>query len=197
MAKTGLFGGSFNPIHNGHMNLAGSVKKTLGLDRVIVIPSGTSPHKPSDEYAPAKDRLEMCRLACQGRKGFEVSDYEIGRNGKSYTIYTVRYFCQLYPDDEIYLLVGSDMLLSFESWFEYRKILSAVTVAAVSRTGDDQSELAQMSKKLSKYGRCIVVNAEAVRASSTEIRKMIKNNCNLSCYLDKKVVEYIKLNNLY
>ena len=197
MAKIGLFGGSFNPVHNGHMNLALSVKKSLGLDRIILIPSGTSPHKSSSEYAPAEDRLEMCRLACEGYDGFEVSDYEITKPGKSYTVYTVRHFRELFPEDELYLLVGSDMLLSFDTWFEYREILENVTVAAVSRTGDDTDELLKMTKKLSDCGRCVVVNADTVTISSSEIRKMIKNNIDLSCYLNGKVVKYIILKKLY
>lgn len=197
MAKIGLFGGSFNPIHNGHMNLALSVKKSLGLDRIILIPSGTSPHKSSGEYAPAEDRLEMCRLACEDHDGFEVSDYEILNQRKSYTVYTVRHFKELFPEDELYLLVGSDMLLSFDTWFEYRQILKNVTVAAVSRTGDDTDQLLKMTERLSVFGKCIVVNAEAITISSSEIRKMIKNNRDLSCYLNGKVVKYIILKKLY
>lgn len=197
MAKIGLFGGSFNPIHNGHVNLAVSVKRSLGLDKVIVIPSGIAPHKSSDEYASASDRLEMCRLAFEGYEGFEISDREIMHKGKSYTIYTVSYFAELFPYDELYLLVGSDMLLSFESWFEYGKILEKSVLAAFSRNGEDMDELLKMSEKLSEYGKCVVVNADAVTISSSEIRKMIKNNGDLSCYLNRKVVKYIILNKLY
>ena len=195
--KTGLFGGSFNPIHNGHINLAVSVKESLGLDRVILIPSGTAPHKSSAEYAAAKDRLEMCRLACSGISGLEVSDYEINKSGKSYTIYTVEHFRKEYPEDELYWLVGSDMLLSFETWFRYREILKNTSVAAISRTGDDINELLKMPDKLSEYGKCIVINADVITISSTELRKMIKNNCDLSCYLNGQVVKYIILKNLY
>lgn len=197
MAKIGLFGGSFNPVHNGHINLALSVKKSLGLDKIILIPSGTSPHKSSAEYAPASDRLEMCRLACEEINGVEVSDYEILQSGKSYTIYTVRYFKELFPDDELYWLVGSDMLLCFESWYEYREILQNVTLAAVSRNGEDIADLLKMSDKLAEHGEVIVVNADAVEISSSEIRKMKKNNDDLSCYLNRKVVKYILLKNLY
>lgn len=184
-------------MHNGHVNLALSVRKSLELDKVIVIPSGIAPHKSSAEYAPPQDRLNMCRLAFEDYEGFEVSDCEIIRSGKSYTIYTVDYFRKLFPCDELYLLVGSDMFRCFESWFEYKKILKNVTVAAVSRTGDDIDELLKMSEKLSEYGKCVVINADAVVMSSSEIRKMIKNNGDISCYLNKKVVKYILLNNLY
>ena len=197
MAKIGLFGGSFNPIHKGHINLLISVREKLGLDRIILIPSGTSPHKSSAEYAPACDRLEMCRMACEEYDGIEVSDYEIANDRKSYTVYTVRHFKELFPEDELYWLVGSDMLLCFESWFEYREILANVTLVAVTRTGEDSDQLSKMAEKLSEHGRCVVVNAEAVVMSSSEIRKMIKNNDDLSCYLNGKVVKYIMSNNLY
>ena len=197
MAKIGLFGGSFNPIHNGHINLAVSVKNALELDKVIFIPSGIAPHKSSDEYMPAGDRLEMCRLALEEYSNFEISDYEIRRCGKSYTVYTVRHFKQLYPYDELVLMVGSDMFLSFDQWYEYREILEKVTLAAISRYGSDLNELYKMCENLSLFGKVIVVNAGAVTISSTKIRKMIKNNEDLSCYLNGKVVKYIMLKNLY
>lgn len=197
MAKIGLFGGSFNPIHNGHINLAVSVKNELKLDKVIFIPSGTAPHKSSNEYASAEDRLKMCRLALEDYDDFEISDYELCRQGKSYTVYTVRYFKQLYPYDELVWMVGSDMLLIFDQWYEYREILGKVTLAAISRYGSDLNELYKMSEKLRLYGKIIVVNASAVTISSTKIRKMIKNNEDLSCYLNGKVVKYIMLKNLY
>lgn len=197
MAKIGLFGGSFNPIHNGHINLAVSVKNALKLDKVIFIPSGTAPHKSSNEYASAEERLEMCRLALEEYDDFEISDYEIRRQGKSYTVYTVRHFSRLYPCDELFLMVGSDMLLTFDQWFKYREILGKVTLAAISRYGSDLNELYKMSEKISVFGRTIVINADAVTISSTKIRKMIKNNEDLSCYLNGKVVKYIMLKNLY
>ena len=175
MAKIGLFGGSFNPIHNGHINLAVSVKNELKLDKVIFIPSGTAPHKSSNEYVSAEERLEMCRLALEEYDDFEISDYELCRQGKSYTVYTVRHFKQLYPYDELVLMVGSDMLLTFDQWYEYREILGKVTLAAISRCGTDLNQLYKMSEKLSLFGKTIVVNASAVTISSTKIRKMIKN----------------------
>ncbi len=197
MAKIGLFGGSFNPIHKGHINLAQSISKKLSLDRVIFIPSGQAPHKSSSEYADAADRLEMCRLATEDYPSFEVSDYEINREGKSYSIYTVRHFKTLYPNDELFLMVGSDMLLYFDKWYEYKEILKNVTLTAVSREGTDFIQLEQNAEKLTKYGRIIVVNDEVFPVSSTYLRKKIKNNEDTSCYLDEKVVKYIILKKLY
>ena len=99
MAKIGLFGGSFNPIHNGHINLAVSVKNELKLDKVIFIPSGTAPHKSSNEYVSAEERLEMCRLALEEYDDFEISDYELCRQGKSYTVYTCLLYTSPSPRD--------------------------------------------------------------------------------------------------
>jgi len=197
MKKTGLFGGSFNPIHKGHINLALSIKNQLSLDKVIFIPSGEAPHKSSAEYADALERYEMCRLATEAYPDFEVSDYEINRTGKSYSIYTVQHFKKLYPDDELYLMVGSDMLLYFDKWFEYKEILKNVTLAAVSREGTDFDSLEKCAEKLREYGEITVVNNEAFPVSSTLLRKMIKNNEDTSCYLDEKVVKYIILKKMY
>ncbi len=197
MRKIGLFGGSFNPIHKGHVKLAVSIKEKLSLDKVIFIPSGEAPHKSSEEYADSADRYEMCRLAVSDYPFFEVSDYEITKEGKSYSVYTVRHFKELYPDDELYLMVGSDMLLYFDKWYEYKEILKNVTLAAVSREGTDFEELEEYAEKLRKYGDIIVVNHEVFPVSSTQLRKMIKNNEDTSCYLDEKVVKYIILKKLY
>ena len=137
MGGIGIFGGSFNPIHNGHIHLAESVKRELGLEKIIIVPSGIPPHKSAECYAPDADRLEMCRLAAEDIDGIEVSDFELARDGVSYTVYTVEHFRKLYPDKKLYLLVGSDMLLYFDKWFEYKKILSEVTLAALSRENND------------------------------------------------------------
>lgn len=197
MARIGLFGGSFNPIHSGHINLAVSVMEKLMLDKVIFIPSGLAPHKSSSEYADSADRLEMCRLATEEYESFEVSDYEINKSGKSYSVYTVEHFRKIFPDDELFLMVGSDMLLTFDTWFRYEDILKNAVLAAVSRNGNDFDELYKMTKRLSDLGRIVVVNNDAITISSSKIRKMIKNNEDISCYLNRKVVKYIILKNLY
>lgn len=197
MGAIGLFGGSFNPIHNGHINLALSVKNQLSLDKVIFIPSGEAPHKSSSDYADSCDRLEMCRLAAEEYKEFYVSEWEIRRSGKSYSIYTAEHFRNLYPKDELYMLVGSDMLLSFDKWYRYEDILENVSLAAVSRFGDDFEALGNMAKKLSRSGSIFVVKNDAIVVSSSEIRQKIKNNEDLYCYLNKKVVKYILQKKLY
>ena len=195
--RTGLFGGSFNPIHKGHTALGETVMDKLSLDRIIFIPSGHPPHKSDSEYAPPQDRLEMCRLATEYNDRFFVSSFETEREGKSYSIYTVEHFRQLYPDDELFLLVGSDMLLTFDKWYRYEDILKQVTLTAVTRTGEDKKQLTETAQRLGTLGKIIVAEHQPLIISSTNLRKMIKNNEDLSCYLEKKVVKYIMARNLY
>lgn len=195
--KIGLFGGSFNPIHNGHINLATSVKDSLGLDKVILIPSKKSPHKDSSAYVSNTHRLNMCRLAIQGLKGFEVSDFEINRDTISYSIYTVEYFNSKYPNDILYLLIGSDMLLTFDTWKEYKRILSMVKLVVVSRQNGDMQSLLLKAQSLRPYGDAIILNTPPLEISSTEVRKKVAFNEECSCILDEKVVQYIKSNGLY
>lgn len=195
--KTGIFGGSFNPVHKGHIHLAESVRDELGLDRVFLVPSGISPHRSSAEYASAEDRLEMLRLACKGKKGLRVCDYEVRSAQISYTIYTIEHFRSIFPDDELFLLAGSDMLLSFDSWFRYRDILADAALAVVSREEGDSGLLAGKAEELSEFGRIIVCKSPPVMVSSTKIRKKIAKNDDWACYLDENVVQYIRLKGLY
>ena len=194
---TGIFGGSVNPVHDGHIHLAEAVKSELELDRIFLVPSRISPHRSSEEYVPGEDRLEMLRLACMGREGLEVCGYELGSDRVSYTIYTVEHFRRLFPDDELFLLVGSDMLLSFDSWYRFEDILKNASLAVVSREDGDTGLLRKKAQELGKYGRIFISSASPVSVSSTQIRKKIAKNSNWTCYLDKNVVQYIRLKKLY
>lgn len=195
--RIGVYGGSFNPIHNGHIHLAETALKELRLDRLYFVPSKKSPHRSVAEYAPDEDRLEMLRLAAKTNDRFFVSDYEIKSDRVSYTIYTIEHFRREFPDDELFLLVGSDMLLSFDTWYRFEEILSSVTLCVVSREQCDLPELKKKSADLSKYGKILVSKASPTVISSTEVRKKIAKNKDCSCYLDKNVVQYIKSKGLY
>ncbi len=197
MAKIGLFGGTFNPIHKGHIRLADTAVKKLELDKLIIMPSNLPPHKSADFLCQNEKRFEMCRLAAADRDNFEVSDYELKKQGKSYSVYTVRYLKEIYPDDVLYMLVGSDMFLSFDRWFMFEEIMKNVVLCVASREEDDFFALEKKSEILKKYGQVNILETEVYPISSTEIRKLIKNNENYSCYLPEKVVQYIGLNNLY
>ncbi len=197
MIKTGIFGGSFNPVHNGHIHLAESVKKQLNLDKVIMIPANISPNKNCDDYADGNDRLEMCRLASENIEWLEVSNWELMQNSISYTYNTIMHFRKNYPHYSLYLMTGSDMFLSFDKWYRYREILENVTLAVVSRDNEDTEKLYEMQKELSRYGNTVIVNTPVLEISSSQIRKSIDNPEFCSCYLNEKVVQYIIQKKLY
>ena len=197
MSRIALFGGSFNPIHNGHLHLAQTVHQQCGLDRMLLMPSGTAPHKSSDAYAPAADRLAMCRLAAGPYPWLEGSDYELTKPGKSYTVETLRYLHSCFPEDALFLLTGSDMLLSFDSWYCWQEILTLAGLLCVSRGTEPEDVLRQKAAELSSYGQVTVVHAKPLPMSSSQIRHKIELCRKFSCYLPENVVQYIMLHRLY
>lgn len=197
MSSVGIFGGTFNPVHNGHMHLAEMALHELKLDRLIFIPSNIPPHKSAENLCSNDDRFKMCSLAVSGIQKFQVSDYELKRSGKSYSVYTAGYFREQFPTDRIFMLIGSDMLMSFDSWYRYQDVLKMVDLAVVSRENDDRAILEKKADFLRKYGEIKIIDSDPYVISSTEIREKIKKDEKFSCYLPEKVVQYIRLNNLY
>lgn len=199
--RRAIFGGSFDPVHNGHVSLVSELQKVLELDEIIVMPTGISPFKKDMERRPASgaDRLEMCRLAFSDMPFVTVSGHEIFRKGVSYTVDTVRHFRGLYPDDKLFWLVGGDMLKSFDRWKSWMEILSMCTLAAVSRQkcGSDREELEKKAAELRKYGEVVFAETEPLEISSTEIREKIIKNSDISCYVPQNVVKYILERGLY
>ncbi|HSB45140.1 MAG TPA: nicotinate-nucleotide adenylyltransferase [Nitrospira sp.] len=134
--RLGLFGGSFNPVHNGHLTIARQACDALRLDRVLFIPTSDPPHKPHQSLAPAKDRYEMVRLAIASDPLFSISDVEFRRPGKSYTIDTIRLLQQEYGTDAaLFFLIGLDAFLDFPSWREPGALLNLCSFVVISRPG--------------------------------------------------------------
>ncbi|NLZ45106.1 MAG: nicotinate (nicotinamide) nucleotide adenylyltransferase [Clostridiales bacterium] len=192
-----LYGGTFNPIHKGHVNAVKAVAKELSPDRVIIMPAKIPPHKAVVDLASEKDRVEMCRLAFLGIQNVEISDYELKRNEKSYSFYTVEHLKEKFPNDKIFFIVGSDMLMTFNKWYRYKEILSMSSIVCVSREENDFNELEAKANGLREFGEIIVLKTKPFKISSTQIRDMIKNNKDTSCYIDEIVVKYIKEKNIY
>ncbi len=198
--QIGLFGGSFNPIHNGHLHLVHAVKHAMRLDGVLLMPTGEAPHKSSEEYAPAADRLAMCRLAAQPYPWLRVSDYEIRKSGKSYTVETLRALTAANPDTGWTLMIGSDMLLTFDTWRMWQEILKMARVCAVSREPGDLPLLFDQADALCTAcpGADIrVLSVDAVPVSSTQIRINMRKNADCSCLLPENVVQYILDHGIY
>lgn len=200
MRAVGLFGGSFNPIHNGHLHLAESVYQALALDSVVLMPTGEAPHKDCSAYAPAIERFAMCKLAAEKYPWMQVSDKEIRKEGKSYTVETLLELRQEQPDVQWTLMIGSDMLLSFDQWRQWQDILQNARVCAVSREEGDLPVLQQKADALRAVvstADIIVLSVRALPVSSTQIRENLQKNAFSSCLLPENVVQYIRVNGLY
>ncbi len=196
--RIGIFGGTFNPIHNGHINLVNKICDEISLDKLFVFPTKTPPHKIAKNLATEKDRLAMCKLAFEYNLLAEVSDYEIKNQGKSYTILTLRYLKEQFKNADLFLLMGSDMYISLHQWKCFEEILSLATIVVVSRSIEDKIKIQECKPTLIEKGaKTIIIDIEPFQISSTEIRNMIEQNQDYSCYLPEKVVEYIRYFNLY
>jgi nicotinate-nucleotide adenylyltransferase len=197
MKKIGIYGGSFDPVHKGHRLLAENLSKKINADKVFIIPAAISPFK-KGTVASDEDRLAMCELAFP-EDLFEVSDWEIKKGGKSYTVDTLSAFKKLYPEDELYLFMGDDMLLSFHKWYKYEKILSLCTLVCGCRTGQCE-KLSQMKEYAenvlkSDSDKIIICESEPIEISSTEIRDSLRKG--EAGFIDSSVYEYIKTRGLY
>ena len=195
MRKTGIFGGSFNPPHLGHKRLAVSAADAFGLERVIVMPAGIPPHKGPVAFAGAADRVEMCRLTFADDSRFEISTLEIERGNKSYTVDTLNELKKQYPDDEFYLITGSDMLETFKQWYKWEEILSLAYVCTAVREKSAKLDYSGYTDEQRK--RFIPIELEPVEISSTAIRSALAKCEDVPQYLDGRVAEYIKANGLY
>ncbi|MDE5729671.1 MAG: nicotinate (nicotinamide) nucleotide adenylyltransferase [Clostridia bacterium] len=195
--KIAIFGGAFNPVHNEHVNIVLAAKKALGLDKIIVMPAFVSPDKKGVMTARAKDRLKMCRLAFEKYEGVEVSDYEIKRGGISYSYLTCRHFKKLYPDDELYFIIGADQLKNFSSWKEPKEILKCVTLAVCAR--ENAEELKAELKKFTAQFKSDVVSFGYVgkAVSSTKIRTLAALGEDFSNYVPNAVKSHICGGELY
>ncbi|MCM1544753.1 MAG: nicotinate (nicotinamide) nucleotide adenylyltransferase [Ruminococcus sp.] len=201
MSRIGIFGGTFNPPHKAHLNLALQIKENAQLDKIIIIPTFVPPHKQTDELQSGEDRLEMCRRTFRDAC-FEISDIELLRKGKSYTIDTLTAIKMLYPDDELFLIIGSDMLLSFHRWYRYHDILSLATLCVASRENMvDYEALCRYSVDNLNLdvlkNEIIISKLLPIELSSTEIRQKIKMNENLANLLTDETLNYIKEKELY
>ena len=196
--RIGIMGGTFNPPHMGHINAARSAQSELKLDRIIFIPAGIPPHKEmAENSANAQDRLNMACLAAKCI-GAEVSDIEISRHGKSFTVDTLKELKRMYADSELWLIMGTDMFLSLETWREPQTIFSLASIAAVPRNEKDIKKLSEHGKILyEKYGAVSrIIDAPVVTISSSELRPDISSS-ELSGFLPDEVYEYIVSHHLY
>jgi nicotinate-nucleotide adenylyltransferase len=186
--KIGILGGTFNPIHIGHLILAEEAREKLGLERIIFVPANLPPHKEDLDIAKSSDRLNMIKLAIRGNKLFSVSDLEIKRQGRSYTIDTIRELKQKYSDDDLYFVVGSDLLNYLEEWKDLGEIVKMVRFVAATRPGYPLEKLPSYITHL---------NIRAVDISGFSVRSCIKDGKSFRYLVPEAVFGYINKRKLY
>jgi nicotinate-nucleotide adenylyltransferase len=219
--RIGLFGGTFNPIHRGHLWAASEVIKRFNLDQIFLIPAALPPHKTPGAVANADDRLEMIHLAITDLSGLTVSDVELNRAGPSYTIDTVRHFKNTLADDsQIYLIMGLDAFLEIDTWKSYTELLEQIAFIVMARPNEDCPEADQGWKILENYLQSTlsagykfltargcytsegkppvhIVDIDAMDISSTKIRQNIKTKQPIENLVPSKVAEFIQSKGLY
>lgn len=196
MKKIGVFGGTFNPVHNAHVKTALLVKEKLSLDDIIVIPAGNPPHKLGISLIDGKKRLEMCKLAFKDYSDIKVSDIEIKKRGISYTYETLSSLSK--NDRELYFICGADMFLTLKKWKNPEEIFRLAKIVTVPRNNDDRDTLEKYSEELKSLGAsCIILDSDKMSESSSEVRERLKNDEECNDMLPNDVLEYINNNNLY
>ncbi len=179
-----LFGGAFNPFHNGHLAIAKTAIKKAELDKIIFIPTGNAPHKKETNISRT-DRLNMLKLAIDGEEKMSVSDYELTKETVSYSADTAEYFKSLYPDDKLFFIIGDDSYNQLHTWREPERIIKAATLLVFPREGAEVGSPA------------IEIPMPRVEISSSEVRKRIKLGKDCRNLLPKSVFDYIIKNSLY
>jgi nicotinate-nucleotide adenylyltransferase len=214
LKRLGLFGGTFNPIHYGHLRSGEEVVEALSLDRLWFIPAGAPPHKPVPEITPFEVRLEMTRLAVASNPRAEVSDVEGRRPGKSYSIETIRLLRrELGPAWDLYFILGLDAILEIPTWKDFRDLFSLCHFVVLDRPGYDRRQLEEVLVKevnphfqpLAEGGgyqhpsgyRVLLVSTSLMDISATLIRSLVRAGRSIRYLLPEAVREYIINNKLY
>jgi len=197
VARTAVFGGSFNPIHYGHLLLADEVVEALSLDRVLFVPAAAPPHKPAAQLAPAPDRYAMVELAVAGHRKFVVSDIELRRSGPSYTVDTLEALGL--PRPELFLIMGSETFLDLLSWRAPQRVAQLAQLAVVPRLGSVfDPESSAVRKVVHEIGQePVVVHATSLPISASDLRRRARDGRSLAYRLPPAVAFYIQAKRLY
>jgi nicotinate-nucleotide adenylyltransferase len=198
--RIGISGGTFDPIHYGHLILAEEVREIMKLEKVIFIPSGNPPHKTRTMVTPAVHRFKMVKLATASNPNFEVSSIELEREGYSYTIDTLTQLKQIYgPDTSLYFMTGADVIPELVTWRNFANIFPLCEFVAVLRPGFNRESLLKEIEYYKKTYKAIIhiVDAPLIGISSTIIRERVREGKSIKYHVPESVEEYIKKNQLY
>ena len=199
--RIGIFGGSFDPVHLGHLWIAEAATERLALDRLLWIPSATQPLKPDGPVAGNEQRLEMLRLAISGRAGHEVDDREIRRAGVSYSVDTVTELGKENPGADLFLIIGSDSLSSMRRWHQPERLLSQVVLAVVQRGGEEPIDFSVLQGLVGQdyidLFRQYVIEMPVIEISSSEIRERAGQGSSVRHRVPRAVEAYLAANRVY
>ena len=195
MMKIAVLGGTFNPIHLGHIAMAEYVAGQMGFDKICFLPNGQPPHKTADGIADKFHRLEMVKLATQDNDKFYVSDYEINRDKHCYTVDTVKYFNSL-DDNEYHFIIGADSLFMLDTWKNSQELKKICSFIICDREGNKNTN-AEIARHKATGCRMVKADMPLINITSTDIRNMIKNGESIDKYVPTPVADYILKYNLY
>lgn len=194
----GILGGTFDPIHIGHLRLAEAVYNHLPLEQIVFMPALIPPHKLGQDYAPAAQRYAMTELAIQGYPQFTVSDLELRRQGVSYTVDTLRELKQLYPQRPLYFIIGADSLGQLHTWHEIETMLQLATFVAAGRPGyEGVLEVVRRQLGEAAVSRILLLHTPEYDISSTAIRAGLRSGRSLAGLVPAAVEAYIRKQGLY
>ncbi len=197
--RTGILGGTFDPLHSAHLFLAVSALEDAGLDRIVLMPSGCSYLKKDREISSAADRLAMARLAVEGDERFEVSDMEIRRGGETYTADTITEWHSAFPEDELYFITGADTLILMEKWVRPEEIFKGCTVLAALRDDADFEALKETAGRYrARFGANIsFLTMPRMDLSASFLRQRVRLGRSIRYYVPEAVRSYIEEHGLY
>ncbi|MCY6484277.1 nicotinate-nucleotide adenylyltransferase [Clostridium aestuarii] len=199
MSKKGIFGGTFDPIHNGHLHVAYESLYKLHLDKVIFMPSGNPPHKTNKKLTDSCIRYNFIKKIIQNEEKFDISDYEINKKGLSYTYETLEFFNKMEPKTKWYFITGADCLMDICLWKNANKILELCEFVVFNRPGYSKEEIIMHKNKVEeKYNKKITfLDIPILEISSTNIRKKVKKGENISYLVPEKLEDLLTKMNLY
>ncbi|MBR6158992.1 MAG: nicotinate-nucleotide adenylyltransferase [Lachnospiraceae bacterium] len=199
LKKIGILGGTFNPIHTGHLILAQNALEWCGLDKVLIMPSGCSYLKDPDTIVKTRHRIEMTKLAIEDNPDFELSLIETEREGNSYTCDTLEILCRENPDVRYYYIIGEDTLFGMENWKDPHIIFAKSTIVCAQREGQpDDVLLSKVEYLKNKFNADIIImDVPEVAVSSSMIRRLLSEGKSCRYYLNDKVANYIRENRLF
>ena len=195
--RIGVLGGTFDPVHNGHLYIANALRAALGLERIIWVPAGRPPHKTGQIVSKDRDRLEMLELALAGSATDEISMIDIDRSGPSYTADTLEILAERFTPVRLFFLIGEDSLRDLPTWHDPDRLLRVAELAVAARPGVD-ADFESVARQIpAVQGRVHVVPTDEIAISSSEIRRRVRENQSIRGLVPAPVVAYIRDHELY